>query len=125
MAQAGHSYDAPGGGAGGASEHQADVVRSCREEIASYNDPTIMHKLQMQLAIAEERFEDATSCVPWGGAVGCGKGRSHAMGRGDAMRGRGWLPAHARGTPPSAPRSLGSACRAAPLPLHAPLAQPA
>ncbi len=33
----------------------------CREEIAAFNDPTIMHKLQMQLAIAEERFEDATT----------------------------------------------------------------
>lgn len=32
-----------------------------REEIAAFNDPTIMHKLQMQLAIAEERFEDATT----------------------------------------------------------------
>lgn len=29
--------------------------------MASFNDPTIMHKLQMQLAIAEERFEDATA----------------------------------------------------------------
>jgi hypothetical protein len=33
----------------------------CREEIVSYSDPTIMHKLQMQLAIVEERFEDATA----------------------------------------------------------------
>lgn len=38
----------------------ADVVQSCREEILHYTDPTIMHKLQLQLAIAEERFEDAT-----------------------------------------------------------------
>lgn len=36
-------------------------VATCREEIAAFNDPTIMHKLQMQLAIAEERFEDATT----------------------------------------------------------------
>ena len=34
---------------------------SCREEIMAYSDPTIMHKLQLQLAIAEERFEDATA----------------------------------------------------------------
>lgn len=38
----------------------SDIVRSCREEILHYADPTIMHKLQLQLAIAEERFEDAT-----------------------------------------------------------------
>lgn len=36
-----------------------DIVRSCREEILHYQDPTIMHKLQLQLAVAEERFEDA------------------------------------------------------------------
>lgn len=38
----------------------SEIVRSCREEILHYSDPTIMHKLQLQLAIAEERFEDAT-----------------------------------------------------------------
>jgi hypothetical protein len=31
----------------------------CREELNVYNDPTIMYKLQMQLAIKQERFEDA------------------------------------------------------------------
>lgn len=35
------------------------VSRSCREAIKSFADPTIMHKLQLQLAIAEDRFEDA------------------------------------------------------------------
>eukprot|EP00889_Picochlorum_renovo_P006272 jgi/Picre1/33302/NNA_008626.t1 len=37
-----------------------EIIRSCKEEILLYNDPTMMHKLQLQLAIAEERFEDAT-----------------------------------------------------------------
>lgn len=27
--------------------------------MAAFNDPIIMHKLQLQLAVAEERFEDA------------------------------------------------------------------
>lgn len=37
-----------------------EIIKSCREEILLYNDPTMIHKLHMQLAIAEERFEDAT-----------------------------------------------------------------
>lgn len=37
-----------------------EIIKSCKEEILLYNDPTMLHKLQMQLAIAEERFEDAT-----------------------------------------------------------------
>ena len=48
------------------TEHQRELVKqaneiiqSCREEILLYNDPTMMHKLQMQLAVAEERYEDA------------------------------------------------------------------
>ncbi|PSC74915.1 DUF151 domain-containing [Micractinium conductrix] len=56
------SGSAGGGSNGsGAGEQHAEVVRSCREEIMAYSDPTIMHKLQLQLAIAEERFEDATA----------------------------------------------------------------
>lgn len=53
---------AAGGGGGGASarhENHSEVARSCREEIAAYSDPTMMFKLQLQLAIADERFEDA------------------------------------------------------------------
>jgi hypothetical protein len=38
----------------------AEIIRSCREEIMHYNDPTIMHKLALQVAVAEERFEDAS-----------------------------------------------------------------
>lgn len=41
-------------------ETASEIVNTCREEIMHYNDPTIMHKLHLQLAIAEERFEDAT-----------------------------------------------------------------
>ncbi|CAD7696991.1 unnamed protein product [Ostreobium quekettii] len=37
-----------------------DVVRSCREEMKHIKDPTVMLKLQLQMAIAEERYEDAT-----------------------------------------------------------------
>lgn len=37
----------------------AAAAAACREEILAYSDPTIMHKLHLQLAIAEERFEDA------------------------------------------------------------------
>ncbi|EFN60008.1 hypothetical protein CHLNCDRAFT_133176 [Chlorella variabilis] len=55
-----HMYEADPHG-GGTTEQHSDVVRSCREEIMAYNDPTIMYKLQMQLAIADERFEDAKS----------------------------------------------------------------
>ena len=36
-----------------------DVVKACREEIAMHNDPTVMLKLQMQMAIAEERYSHA------------------------------------------------------------------
>ncbi|GAB4822363.1 hypothetical protein N2152v2_009409 [Parachlorella kessleri] len=41
------------------SHHQ--IVRSCKEEIVQYQDPTIMHKLNLQLAVAEERFDDAAA----------------------------------------------------------------
>lgn len=37
-----------------------EITNSCREEILQYVDPTIMHKLQLQLAVAEERFEEAS-----------------------------------------------------------------
>ena len=43
-----------------ALKHANEIIQSCKEEILLYNDPTMMYKLQMQLAIAEERFEDAT-----------------------------------------------------------------
>ena len=37
-----------------------EITNSCKEEILQYIDPTIMDKLQLQLAIAEERFEEAS-----------------------------------------------------------------
>lgn len=62
MGHPGQTYhEGPTNGGSGSGEHHSEVVRSCREEITAYSDPTIMHKLQLQLAIAEERFEDATS----------------------------------------------------------------
>lgn len=54
------SAAAAAGGHGGDAGSAMDIARSCREEILHYSDPTIMHKLHLQVAIAEERFEDAT-----------------------------------------------------------------
>jgi bifunctional DNase/RNase len=45
---------------GGQDPATLDIIQSCKEEILRYNDPTIMQKLQLQVAIAEERFEDAS-----------------------------------------------------------------
>eukprot|EP01025_Chloroclados_australasicus_P001305 TRINITY_DN10363_c1_g1_i10.p1 TRINITY_DN10363_c1_g1~~TRINITY_DN10363_c1_g1_i10.p1 ORF type:complete len:307 (-),score=30.69 TRINITY_DN10363_c1_g1_i10:551-1471(-) len=41
-------------------ETQSEISRSCREEILMYQDPTIMYNLQLQMAIEEERYEDAS-----------------------------------------------------------------
>lgn len=41
------------------SESHADIVRSVRETLASFEDPTIFYQLQKELAVKEERFEDA------------------------------------------------------------------
>jgi len=35
------------------------LARSVRETLSSYEDPTIMYQLQKELAVKEERFEDA------------------------------------------------------------------
>lgn len=43
------------------SESHAEIVRSVRETLASYEDPTVMYQLQKELAVKEERFEDAKS----------------------------------------------------------------
>lgn len=56
----GAGVNAVGSNRSGIDASATDIARSCREEILHYADPTIMHKLQLQLAIAEERFEDAT-----------------------------------------------------------------
>lgn len=44
-------------------ESHAEIKRSCREARLSYHDPTIMHRLNLQVAIAEERFDDACMCA--------------------------------------------------------------
>lgn len=35
------------------------VLCSVRETLSSYEDPTVMYQLQRELAVKEERFEDA------------------------------------------------------------------
>ena len=40
-------------------ELQGDIVRTCRQEVNRHPDPTVLYKLQMGLAVAEERYEDA------------------------------------------------------------------
>jgi len=45
--------------AASSNETSADIVRSVRETLSSYEDPTIMYQLQKELAVKEERFEDA------------------------------------------------------------------
>jgi bifunctional DNase/RNase len=42
-----------------AQETRSDIERSCRDELLHHPDPTVMLKLQMQVAVAEERYEDA------------------------------------------------------------------
>ena len=56
MAHSAEDLRRPAGGGGG----QSELVRSCREELLHYEDPSLLLKLQLQLAVAEERFEDAT-----------------------------------------------------------------
>lgn len=43
------------------SESNADIVRSVREALASFEDPTVMFQLQKELAIKNQRFEDAAT----------------------------------------------------------------
>lgn len=40
-------------------ESRSDILASCKQEIISYNDPTVLHKLQLQLAVNSENFEEA------------------------------------------------------------------
>ncbi|KXZ43808.1 hypothetical protein GPECTOR_80g168 [Gonium pectorale] len=42
-----------------ANESNSEIVRSVRETLASFEDPTVMYTLQKDLAVKEERFEDA------------------------------------------------------------------
>jgi len=52
------AYTAGGGVASGGESH-ADIVRSVRETLSSFEDPTVMYQLQKELAIQEQRYEDA------------------------------------------------------------------
>eukprot|EP00951_Prasinocladus_malaysianus_P039230 scaffold437747_cov46-Prasinocladus_malaysianus.AAC.1 len=47
------TYDLP------KEETKKDIINSVRTQILQFNDPTYMYKLQMQLAIQEERYDDA------------------------------------------------------------------
>jgi len=52
------------GGGGGAAGHaggesQAEVMRTCRDALASFDDPTILLTLQKELAVKEERYGEA------------------------------------------------------------------
>ncbi|GMH45756.1 hypothetical protein BSKO_13719 [Bryopsis sp. KO-2023] len=40
-------------------ESSNEVVQSCRDEVLHHKDPTVMLKLQLQMAIAEERYIEA------------------------------------------------------------------
>jgi len=42
-------------------ETKSEIIQSVKRDLLHFNDPTYMHKLQLQLAIEEERYEDATS----------------------------------------------------------------
>jgi uncharacterized protein len=41
------------------SETNAEIVKSIRQTLSTFDDPTIMVQLQKELAIKEDRFEDA------------------------------------------------------------------
>lgn len=42
------------------SEIPSDVLKSCKDALKRYHDPTVVHKVNLQIAIQENRFEDAT-----------------------------------------------------------------
>jgi uncharacterized protein len=44
---------------GAAAEWAREVYRSCSEAVSRHQDPVIMHKLHMQLAVEQQRYEDA------------------------------------------------------------------
>jgi len=41
------------------SESRHEIIESVRQQVLHFNDPTYMHKLNMQLAVQEERYNDA------------------------------------------------------------------
>ena len=42
------------------SEAPSEIVKSCKDALKRYHDPTVVHKINLEIAIAENRFEDAT-----------------------------------------------------------------
>lgn len=42
------------------TQTSAEIVRSCKELLMHFPDPTVVDKLHLQLAILEERYDDAT-----------------------------------------------------------------
>jgi hypothetical protein len=46
-----------------APESEHEIRRSCRQVKQLYNDPTVVHRLALQVAIAEERYDDACMCA--------------------------------------------------------------
>jgi hypothetical protein len=62
-------------GGGVPTESHAEIVKSVRETLSSYDDPTVMFQLQKELAIKEERFEDARWVLMFRGWGGGGGGR--------------------------------------------------
>ena len=51
-------------------ETKNEIIQSVKREVLHFNDPTYMHKLQLQVAVQEERYEDASECAPrWSQSV--------------------------------------------------------
>jgi hypothetical protein len=44
-------------------ESHAEIIQSCKKECLLYQDPTVLFNLQLQVAIEQERYEDASKCV--------------------------------------------------------------
>ena len=45
----------------GPPQSEGEIETSCRAELKKYADPTVVHKINMQVAIAEERYADAAA----------------------------------------------------------------
>lgn len=41
------------------SQSNTEIIRSCKDILMHFPDPTVVDKLHLQLAIAEERYDDA------------------------------------------------------------------
>lgn len=46
------------------SESQQAIIESCRAECALHSDPLVVERMRMDLAVAQERFQDAIECAP-------------------------------------------------------------